>query len=709
MEGNSSERTYIAELFRKNFVDFIDSKIVIYGLAYSTEIIISECGEFNIIGLMDGFQKSGKMYGKDIFSDQEVIENGTDIIVIAARANSTKIITKRIEQFCKDNSIKLFDIRGNDCLVENTIDLDEVSYFKADYQDLISEINRHDVISFDVFDTLLIRQVLYPDDVFENLENITGVKGFAKERIQAEREANRRYGAPRFEQIYGIVGENKKLSIEDAEKCRLEELRYERKCLIPRNDMVKALKYAVEAQKDVYLVTNMYLPSEFLTSVLRDSDINGYKKLIVSCEYGKDKTNGLFDVLSCKAGNKTCIHIGDDMETDIETAKKYGFDTFRVLSPIDMLDISLYGKVLNAYKNLAEKNLAGVLISRFFNSPFAFYEYKGKVQIDSGYELGNSIMGAVLTGFIVWLFNQCMKDQIEVLLLAARDGYIINMLLDAYESFFPDKKFFQYIYFYTSRSAAVSATIFNDRDLEYAASISFSGKPERLMKERFLLDENDIEPCKKEENLSSYVRRHDEKIYEKSKKLRDNYRKYIDRLDILNCERLATVDHVSSGTCQMCLEELLGKRIKGYYFVHYSDEYEKKQRLDTKAFFENGFLSGLKSYYSGNYLPMESVIVSDEPTLKCFDENGKVLFMEEKRSAAEIEYIKNVQSGILDFWKSFLFCNGSEFTDLSSEYVDSVYELIRKKYTVVNNCILTEKMTQNEYCGTKYVMDWMFD
>ena len=64
------------------------------------------------------------------------------------------------------------------------------------------EILAHEVISFDVFDTLVMRRVLYFEDVFSLVEQRSGVAGFRKYRIQAEREVNRLGRAPRIEAIY---------------------------------------------------------------------------------------------------------------------------------------------------------------------------------------------------------------------------------------------------------------------------------------------------------------------------------------------------------------------------------------------------------------------------------------------------------------------------------------------------------------------------
>ena len=46
-----------------------------------------------------------------------------------------------------------------------------------------------DVISFDVFDTLLLRPYVKPTDLFLRIELDAGVKGFAEDRVAGERRA----------------------------------------------------------------------------------------------------------------------------------------------------------------------------------------------------------------------------------------------------------------------------------------------------------------------------------------------------------------------------------------------------------------------------------------------------------------------------------------------------------------------------------------
>ena len=53
------------------------------------------------------------------------------------------------------------------------------------------QIDSHEIISFDIFDTLLLRPYVKPTDLFLHLEKLEELKGFAQARIEAERKARK--------------------------------------------------------------------------------------------------------------------------------------------------------------------------------------------------------------------------------------------------------------------------------------------------------------------------------------------------------------------------------------------------------------------------------------------------------------------------------------------------------------------------------------
>ena len=59
------------------------------------------------------------------------------------------------------------------------------------YKKLENRLERYDEVAFDIFDTLIKRNVPKPIDVFELMEKCLGYNDFCKNRIRAEIEARR--------------------------------------------------------------------------------------------------------------------------------------------------------------------------------------------------------------------------------------------------------------------------------------------------------------------------------------------------------------------------------------------------------------------------------------------------------------------------------------------------------------------------------------
>ena len=97
---NLTNEKYTSELFRNSFSDFIDKKILIYGISMGTKAILDNCPEFNIIGLLDGIKKNEYLYDRYIYDIEDTPSLNPDAIVIVARNATTKIITTFTIDFC---------------------------------------------------------------------------------------------------------------------------------------------------------------------------------------------------------------------------------------------------------------------------------------------------------------------------------------------------------------------------------------------------------------------------------------------------------------------------------------------------------------------------------------------------------------------------------------------------------------------------------
>lgn len=189
-------------------------------------------------------------------------------------------------------------------------------------------INKSEVISFDIFDTLIERTVLSPQDVFlivgQTVLGEADAQKFLVDRTQAERTArqNAMNGEVTLDEIYACLPaayENKK------ENLKLAEIQTELDCCRRKNSMADVYQYAIASGKGVYLISDMYLPLEIIKRMLSKCGISGYKNCYVSCEQQCNKITGeLFKkvISENKIDSSRMIHIGDSIQADFRGAKR---------------------------------------------------------------------------------------------------------------------------------------------------------------------------------------------------------------------------------------------------------------------------------------------------------------------------------------------------------------------------------------------------
>ncbi|MCI7331878.1 MAG: hypothetical protein MR866_10595 [Selenomonadaceae bacterium] len=685
--------------------------ILLYGLSDATRALLEACPELPVEGLLDGFQTEGMLYGKPVVPLTQAVELGTEAIVIVARQTSTGIIAKRIEGFVREQGIRIYDWQGRDLLVRvQEQAVPDHPYFQLTLRQVQQAISQHEVITFDVFDTLIMRGVPEPDDVFALLAQREHCLAFVSKRMQAEHELYRGGGNPTLAEIYARLHQKMGWTQAEAEAWQEKELALERALLVPRPGMAQLVNWAKEQGKRVCLISDMYLPSAWLQDVLTELGVRGYDALLVSCEARTSKLQELFAVCQQQFHARSYLHIGDSPEADGEAARAHGFDVVHVASAREMAELSTWRKPLRDARSLAEKLLAGQLLQRRFSSPFALQGSKGRPQLARGQELGYCIFGPMLVAFFYWVMQRAAGRQ-EVILWAARDGYLFARMHEellrartASRTGLP-----QGCYFYTSRMASLPAALHDADDIRYLAQIGFAGTLEQMLRQRFGVPEDEILPQGKDEPMLPYILRHTAAILRQAQARRQRAGRY---WQSLGCEgkSLAFVDLVSSGSCHMAAEDLSGQRMAGYYLIHIEEAYAKKERLSCQAYLESSRLMMLKSILAANYEPLETSVMSDEPTLADFDMQGRPVFGKEQRTLADMQYLREVQQGIMDcFHDTLPWADIFLQEAIRPEFVDTIYGFLRTNKTRIEDCSLATAKVADDFTNRVFTMKNMFD
>lgn len=626
---------------------FLDKRIAVYGLGFYTEECIRCFPQLEIKGLMDGFKENGEAYGRRIMSCGEVLAEGVDCIVIAARPASVRVIYRRIEDFCNTNQIELYDIYGND-LCHTDRKKERRNFPVCERRKLEKLIRRADVVCFDVFDTLLIREVPEPQDIFYWIEQYKKppVDGFARLRAGAEHEILGS-GPASLADIYGWIEKGTLLTRDECSDLAAQEIRTEKDFLRIRAELKRTYDRTVELGKKIYLISDMYLSKKVIGEILWDLGIRKYDDLFISCEYGKTKRQGLFSLVKELEKGRTILHIGDDWQADIEAAGNQGIDAFWIPSVNELMENSDFEELIGKRKSLSEGIQTKKFACKLFQNPFDRYTQDGKVVIDSPYDLGYAFFAPLITLFALWMFREWKEDGIECVLFGARDGYLLHKLYQIYSDMFPEEKKIKNIYFYISRKAGMLANMEEAGQIQELGRMNFTGSPEQMLRNRFGLEDSEILPYKGQE-VSAYVEEHVGLILERTVIHKKNYLKYIDNLNIGDMKKIAFVDFASTGTCQMSLEQLWGRKVEGFYFKRLKCDNIGKRNLSVRS-----FMSGQVTL-EALFPLLEAVIASWEPMLSGFTENGKPSFSKEYRNTEQLRTLKEVQNGITDYFKEWI-------------------------------------------------------
>ena len=685
-----------------------ERKTAIYGTG-AIACLLLNCGCYEQIAGIMALRQPGTMFcGKEILGEVQLIQDGITQIVVAAKVRNYQVITERIADFCQDNGILLKGANGRNLIqwygVKNMrVNRVDRNYFALESQKLRKEIDNHDAISFDVFDTLVMRKVLQPTDVFY----IVGQKAkkigilpteFAEKRKQAD-------WYNRYEKnIFGIYHTlQDMLMLTDADRDALMDLEIEteRNMLVCRQEVVKCFQYALLQGKRVFLISDMYLPEIVMGSLLAELGIKGYEKLLVSCDYHSSKTTGLFHIYRDMVSGERCLHIGDNELADGAAFEKEGIDVFLIRSAFSLLQISNLKALMGFAYSMKEQNALGLLLSDVFNDPFAFHVGQGVMQVGTYREWGYRFLGMYVTAYFDWLVRQLKESRIHKMLFSTRDGYLFYHLYNWYRENI-DGELPEAVYFKTSRKICYLASLLDEEHIDFYLKYDDVYEPQELLEKRFLINIADTVPCDGMDRRE-YIMLHKDKIYKKATMIRKQYLSYMRENGLREGMEYGFFDSYCRGTVQYLLEQFVPFDLHGLYLgkIHNTLKLKKVQ-----SFYED----------KGDYLRLDDI--NEKRTLMeyCFSspeaniigmaDDGKFLYANEYRTDRDIRHMLDIQEGgrnfFITYYSSFpsgeeafggslpnAVINTMDLVDLTGECHDigrirSVDDMVNKGYAVWN-------------------------
>ena len=502
-------------------------------------------------------------------------------------------------------------------------------------------IEKVDVVSFDIFDTLLIRPYLSPEDLFEHIEKLYKIDGFKEERILAEKRA-RHINAVDEDITIDNIYEN---ICPEYSKLKNIEIELEKQILRPNPFIKYFYNKAMESGKKIIAISDMYLYSDFLTTILHKNGFTNINKLYVSGEYKKSKgSKHLYEEVVKDLGIKPqkILHIGDNLQSDYFKAIDSGINA-----------IFLEKYINKFYKTQNGKKYA--LLSRKNNSlDFSIITAISSIERltisdinDYWYNLGYNFGGPFAIGYIQYIIEQCKLNNIDNLLFVSRDGYILQKIY----KILAGENALETHYIYAPRILNIKCFLDYRNNFTYLKNIfeinkdicpDFNNVPETFGEAKRLFNKNI------------------KILRQRATKACDEYQLYLKQLDIKNT-RMATIDMTTGAfSSQAFLTNIFkDKIIMGLFSGTFSENTEFKYKtFADKKFIPDDIpkINILELLFTAPELPLESI------------KNLKPVYKRPtKNDLFRLNIYPAIEKGILDFVNTYKEIFGEYLINIGSE------------------------------------------
>ncbi|MBQ6533780.1 MAG: hypothetical protein IJI37_01295, partial [Opitutales bacterium] len=507
---------------------------------------------------------------------------------------------------------------------------------------LKESIERADVVSFDIFDTLLFRVYVKPTDLFSHMERAENADGFCAERIAAERRCRQKNSGREditFDDIYNeIDGKFKRLK--DA------ELECERRALRANPEVGEMFRFAKSIGKKVAIASDMYLPESFLLGVLQENGFGGADGVYISGALNKTKSGGsLFRHILEKFGIAPggLLHIGDNRRSDCEIPRGLGIKCHHY-KKISKRYFKKF-KYLKKFYRARSGSFTASIITQLAGARLLLENSRGNFWRDLGYRLA----GPAAFAYANFVRREAEKRNLTNLLFVARDGYLLREIYNlcggaAKNSYVYAPRILRYI-----RDMESLAPKDAKRVLDFCAAAGMSKNAG---------GQGGADPARtSSENKALLL----------SKGYAENFRKYA-RKFVSEGDRVGIVDTATMGfSSQDLFETALGAPVFGLYW---SNMRECARGFKFACFKPNGnYLFQEKGVFTIKWDLMEFLFSSPETSVKYVDADGSPVYAKNPppEEVYRSEVYPDIAAGAMDFARDLLALCGGKDPEISAD------------------------------------------
>lgn len=342
--------------------------------------------------------------------------------------------------------------------------------FKAPPEKTVSELSGFDAVSFDIFDTLILRPFASPADLFHIVGAEAELLNFADIREECEKKARElkkaRCGSYEID-IDDIYSYAQQYAGSGFAAAKEKELEAEMNLCRPNPYMLRVWRQLREKNVKLFVISDMYLKSDFLERLLVKNGFSGFEKLFVSNEYSCSKYDGgLYEAAKKHMPHGRLAHVGDNSLSDIAKSAEHGFTAF------GCKNVNECGA---AYRPADMSKIVGSAYCGVVNGKL----HCGLEKYPMLYEYGYIYSGIFALGYCGFIHRISREQRADKVLFLARDG---DLLKKIYDKLYPEENT---EYFLWSRLAAVKLC-FLDNTCDYIRRFIYHKSDGKLSAARLL-------------------------------------------------------------------------------------------------------------------------------------------------------------------------------------------------------------------------------
>lgn len=323
--------------------------------------------------------------------------------------------------FCKKRWEKSYYYPDYNKKIPEGMSESALSYREAP-EKFAKKLAQYDVISFDVFDTLIFRPFSKPTDLFYMVGEKLHYLDFERIRrmmeMQARQKAYKQSGSYEvtLQEIYQELQEYAGIPCETGMKAEIEtELEF----CVGNPYMQEVFRQLQQMGKEIICTSDMYLSENVISQMLGKCGYTGIKKCFISCEHGVSKGNGgLYQIVKTALGTeKKYVHVGDNPESDGVQAVKCGFAS------------EIYQNVNVAGMPYRAEDMS-VITGSLYRGIVNIHIHNGLQKYSPEYELGFIYGGLFAVGYCQFIHEYVKAHPVDRILFLSRDGEILKRIYD---------------------------------------------------------------------------------------------------------------------------------------------------------------------------------------------------------------------------------------------------------------------------------------